>query len=102
MRKILQAAVAVLTLAAVPALAQTVSQDNKPQPSPILQDGIACPLAAPDPVPAYGIQYGPCSPRMRCADGTTITCSGQNRCTWKLDPGGFVECDGRYTYCPLA
>ena len=99
-----------LTLALVlagllaPALAQPAASpapETAPQLSaPPATVGEAS-LGTPAPTPVYGIKYGPCSVSVNCGGGIVIGCGGQNRCTWKYQPNGFVECDGVRTDCPL-
>lgn len=74
-------------------------------------DEVALPaeLAArltPEPIYKLGIKYGPCSVSVSCGGLYTISCEGQNVCTWKVHTSwsnyGFVECDGVQTRCTLS
>jgi len=54
-------------------------------------------LRMPEPVEAYGMKNGPCNVSVSCGSGNYISCAGQTICYWKVNPNGFVECDGYRT-----
>jgi|GEM_PF-2732370 hypothetical protein len=52
---------------------------------------------------AYGQKGGPCTVRVACVGGYSVSCSGASVCYWRTDSpagSGFVRCDSQEAvYC---